>query len=57
MEGFTVKKENINSTGFFPGTYAKSVIRECTIHIGVAILFLILGSQFADFMDSKPLRN
>jgi len=44
-----VKKENINFTGFFPGTCAKSVIRGCTISIGVAIIFLVLGSQFAEF--------
>jgi hypothetical protein len=53
LEGVTVKKEKINSTGFFPGTYAKSVIRECTIPIGV----LVLESQFAEFHGLKTLEK
>ena len=44
---------------FFPGTYGKSVIRECTISNGKAILFPILNSEcsFAEFSELKTVED
>lgn len=42
---------------FFPGTYGKSVVRECTVPTGTAILFPILNSEcsFAEFPELKTI--
>jgi hypothetical protein len=44
---------------FFPGTYGKPVVRECTIPNGTAILFPILNSEcsFAEFPELKTLQQ
>jgi hypothetical protein len=44
---------------FFPGTYGKPVVRECTIPHGRAILFPILNSEcsFAEFLELKTLQQ
>jgi len=44
---------------FFPGTYGKPVIRECTLPTGKAILFPILNSEcsFAEFPELKTVEN
>jgi hypothetical protein len=44
---------------FFPGTYGKSVIRECTVPTGTAILFPILNSEcsFAEFPELKTITD
>lgn len=44
---------------FFPGTYGKPVVRECTIPHGMAILFPILNSEcsFAEFPELKTLQQ
>jgi hypothetical protein len=44
---------------FFPGTYGKPVVRECTIPEGKAILLPILNSEcsFAEFSDLKTIQE
>jgi hypothetical protein len=44
---------------FFPGTYGKSVVRECTVPAGKAILFPILNSEcsFAEFPELKIVQE
>ena len=44
---------------FFPGTYGKPVVRECTIPEGKAILLPILNSEcsFAKFSDLKTVQE
>lgn len=44
---------------FFPGTYGKSVNRECTVPMGKAILFPILNSEcsFAEFPELKTVED
>jgi hypothetical protein len=44
---------------FFPGTYGKSVIRECIVPTGTAILFPILNSEcsFAEFPELKTTKD
>jgi|SoiMethySBSTD1v2_1073268.scaffolds.fasta_scaffold308309_1 hypothetical protein len=44
---------------FFPGTYGKSVIRECTVPTGKAILFPILNSEcsFIEFPELKTIEE
>lgn len=44
---------------FFPGTYGKSVVRECTVPTGTAILFPILNSEcsFAEFPELKTITD
>lgn len=44
---------------FFPGTYGKSVIRECTVPTGKAILFPILNSEcsFAEFPELETVED
>jgi hypothetical protein len=58
----TGKYCSVNQLGpvwFFPGTYCKSVIRECTVPIGKSILFPILNSEcsFAEFPDLKTVEE
>lgn len=52
----------VNQNGrvwFFPGTYGKPVIRECTIPYGKAILFPILNSEcsVAEFPNLKTIQE
>ena len=52
----------VNQNGpvwFFPGTYGKPVIRECTIPSGKAILFPILNSEcsVAEFPNLKTIQE
>jgi hypothetical protein len=44
---------------FFPGTYGKPVVRECTIREGKAILLPILNSEcsIAEFPDLKTIQE
>jgi hypothetical protein len=44
---------------FFPGTFGKSVTRDCTVPAGKAILFPILNSEcsFAEFPELKTLEE
>ncbi|MGA9318218.1 MAG: hypothetical protein WBV84_09180 [Nitrososphaeraceae archaeon] len=44
---------------FFPGTYGKSVIRECAVPIGKAILLPILNSEcsFAEFPELQTVNE
>ncbi len=44
---------------FLPGTYGKSVIRECTVPTGKAILFPVLNSEcsFAEFPELKTVEK
>ena len=44
---------------FFPGTYGKPVIRECTVPTGKAILFPVLNSEcsFAEFPELKTVED
>jgi hypothetical protein len=58
----TGKYCSVNQRGpvwFFPGTYGKSVIRDCTIPTGTAILFPILNSEcsFAESPELKTIKD
>jgi hypothetical protein len=52
----------VNQNGpvwFFPGTYGKSVVRDCTVPAGKAILFPILNSEcsFGEFPNLKTIQQ
>jgi hypothetical protein len=53
---------SVNQRGpvwFFPGTYGKEVVRECTVPSGKAILFPILNSEcsFAEFPQLRTVEE
>jgi hypothetical protein len=58
----TGKYCSVNQLGpvwFFPGTYGKEVVRECTVPNGKAILFPILNSEcsFAEFHQLRTVEE